>query len=600
MKTSICRKLWIFVLIVALFASANAVFAEEETQLLTDHVELFSEGGFPENLPIHSTFATENFETYMIEQLNRGVAEIDISAYRLSLDEFSALYWAMLNKYPDLFFVGGDYRYYTPNPYMTRILPEYVYSGTKLQQMKAIYNEGISAVVSHARQASTPVGMLLRANDYFCVNFEYDTNENKNDLIYSPELLFQQKKGVCQAYMLAYRAVLNELGITNITVTSVEINHTWNMVYLDGDWYHIDVTWNDPLSDRPLRAMHTNFLLSDEGITATGHVGWDDSWEAVMTADNAQYDDYFWRTVNQVFPMNGDSLYYVRPSNTSAVWSEPWHVYEYDLSTGSKTVLHSYTYTSSRHYRNYYSMWVTNGDIYYAIEGSLYAVPLSGGEAKRVYSTGSSDLWIWNPYMSDSGLQFYVASAPSESGSVYTYSPQEGSGNWPLLYREIIDIGVSDTVWMQTILPVPEGNYTLTWSSRNPSVADVDGTGTVTGIAPGVTDIMVAFKGKTTACKVIVMPNELLKIPEGANIIDAQAFENVGAQMIVLPEGVLDIGEKAFANNAQLCLINLPDSIQTIAENAFEGTEAVTILCRAGSVAESFAQTNGVAYVIIP
>ena len=104
MKTSICRKLWIFVLMVALFASANAVFAEQEAQLLTDHVELFSEGGFPENLPVHSTFATENFETYMVRQLNAGASEIDISAYQLSHDEFKALYWATLNKYPELFF----------------------------------------------------------------------------------------------------------------------------------------------------------------------------------------------------------------------------------------------------------------------------------------------------------------------------------------------------------------------------------------------------------------------------------------------------------------------------------------------------------------
>ena len=598
MKTSICRKLWIFVLMVALFASANAVFAEQGAQLLTDHVELFSEGGFPENLPIHSTFATENFETYMVRQLNAGASEIDISAYQLSHDEFKALYWATLNKYPELFFVSGGYRYYAPNPYMTRILPEYIYSGTELKQMQDIYNGGISAAVSYARQASTPIGMMLRANDYFCINFEYDTDYE----IYSPELLFQQKKGVCQAYMLAYRAVLNELGITNITVTSDEIDHTWNMVYLDGDWYHIDVTWNDPIVDRPLRAMHTNFLLSDAGITATGHRNWDDSWEAVMTADNARYDDYFWINVNQAFPMEGDTLYYARPGNTSAVWSEPWHVYAYDLTTGTQASIYSYMYTGSMYYRDFHPVWVANGNIYYAIEDSLYCVPASGGTASLVYSTGNSNQQIWYPYMSGSQLKFYAASSPTgDDGSVFTYTPQEDIHYSLTLNKNMVGVNVGDTVLMQaTVSPAPSGNYELVWSSLNPSVAIVDENGAVTGIAPGIADIAVAFDGKTAVCKVIVLPEEVLRIPENTIDVDAQAFENVGAQMIVLSEGVLNIGEKAFANNAQLCLINLPDSIQTIAENAFEGTEAVTILCRAGSVAESFAQTKGVAYVIIP
>ena len=54
---------------------------------------------------------------------------------------------------------------------------------------------------------------------------------------------------------------LNTLGIQNYKITSE--NHIWNLVNLEGTWYHLDMTWDDPVaSDGKQYLIHNFFLIS--------------------------------------------------------------------------------------------------------------------------------------------------------------------------------------------------------------------------------------------------------------------------------------------------------------------------------------------------
>ena len=59
--------------------------------------------------------------------------------------------------------------------------------------------------------------------------------------------------------------------------------HTWNLVKLDGEWYHIDPTWDD--SDD----QHFYFGVTDEMMLLTeGHAGYTPAsgYECTTLADN--------------------------------------------------------------------------------------------------------------------------------------------------------------------------------------------------------------------------------------------------------------------------------------------------------------------------
>ena len=54
---------------------------------------------------------------------------------------------------------------------------------------------------------------------------------------------------------------LNKYNIPNFKVVSE--NHIWNAVYLDGKWYHLDLTWDDPvLTDGSDTLEYTFFLIT--------------------------------------------------------------------------------------------------------------------------------------------------------------------------------------------------------------------------------------------------------------------------------------------------------------------------------------------------
>ena len=43
--------------------------------------------------------------------------------------------------------------------------------------------------------------------------------------------------------------------------------HAWNLVKVDEQWYHLDITWNDPVPDQGERVHYQYFLISDEKLS---------------------------------------------------------------------------------------------------------------------------------------------------------------------------------------------------------------------------------------------------------------------------------------------------------------------------------------------
>jgi len=54
---------------------------------------------------------------------------------------------------------------------------------------------------------------------------------------------------------------LEKLQIPNIKVANN--NHVWNLVYLNNDWYHLDLTWDDPVLDNGKQILQHRFFLID-------------------------------------------------------------------------------------------------------------------------------------------------------------------------------------------------------------------------------------------------------------------------------------------------------------------------------------------------
>lgn len=108
-------------------------------------------------------------------------------------------------------------------------------------------------------------------NDYVVLNTNY--NKLTNGSPYSVYTLLTEGEAVCQAYALLALRLYQEAGIPAHYVigTAEGGSHAWNLVRLDGQWYHVDSTWNDPLV-KVANQIDENyisykyFLLSDSQI----------------------------------------------------------------------------------------------------------------------------------------------------------------------------------------------------------------------------------------------------------------------------------------------------------------------------------------------
>ena len=111
-------------------------------------------------------------------------------------------------------------------------------------------------------------------HDYMVKNYKFDTSVTVYDLEHpsqSVEGLIYYKKGICQGYAEVFDLLMKKMGITSQMVwgdTSGE-NHVWNMVKLSGEWYMVDVTWDDPVPDRGNRVSYEYFNRTGKQLALT-------------------------------------------------------------------------------------------------------------------------------------------------------------------------------------------------------------------------------------------------------------------------------------------------------------------------------------------
>ncbi|MFB7160162.1 transglutaminase domain-containing protein [Lysinibacillus sp. NPDC056232] len=114
---------------------------------------------------------------------------------------------------------------------------------------------------------------IQAAHDFIVLSAEYSKETEGSP--YSPYTLLTEKKGVCQAYALVLYRMLEMQGfeVQYVPGKVGEQLHAWVLVKLDNAWYHIDVTWDDPLPDRKGEVRYNYFLVSDRQLAQ------DHSWD---------------------------------------------------------------------------------------------------------------------------------------------------------------------------------------------------------------------------------------------------------------------------------------------------------------------------------
>lgn len=116
-------------------------------------------------------------------------------------------------------------------------------------------------------------------------------------------------KGVCAGYAFALQYLLMRAGIQSYYVVGYAgENHAWNLAKIDGEWYYVDATWDDPLtgsgSDSAYSPFHTYFNLSAE-MMAEDHTLSGQPYNVPL--ENCTATDAFYHNVNHTAVSTSDT-----------------------------------------------------------------------------------------------------------------------------------------------------------------------------------------------------------------------------------------------------------------------------------------------------
>ncbi|MCP4347724.1 MAG: transglutaminase domain-containing protein [Desulfobacterales bacterium] len=89
-------------------------------------------------------------------------------------------------------------------------------------------------------------------HDWVVSNVDYDTDKKSSSHSAWAAL---KDKAVCQGYTLLTHRLLIHSGIKTKIIIGILGNeaHSWNMVYICGNWYHLDTTADDPVYTKYIR-----------------------------------------------------------------------------------------------------------------------------------------------------------------------------------------------------------------------------------------------------------------------------------------------------------------------------------------------------------
>lgn len=165
--------------------------------------------------------------------------------------------------YPELFWARPTYYYYKANPNLCAgIAFEYNSHYKNLNKELPLFLETANNIL-----AGMPTG-----SDYEKELYLHDVLVNK--VTYTSSKLEEQNgyttlvdgKGVCAGYAFALQYLLMRAGIQSYYVVGyARENHAWNLAKIDGEWYYVDATWDDPLyngSDDPYSPYYSYFNIT--------------------------------------------------------------------------------------------------------------------------------------------------------------------------------------------------------------------------------------------------------------------------------------------------------------------------------------------------
>ena len=417
-------------------------YAGSSSDDFTDSADEFSDGEVPKNGNFTlshegiiqegaicpkktSVVLTEKWENALVNLVEKGGSVLDIASLSIPADQISDVVMLFINRHPEYYWLSFEScdvengiavtLYEDVKPFMGKSRST-VFGSSSLE-------EATKKALAVVKPEMSDLEKALVLHDYIALNTEYDyqgyLNGNLPNSVFTIEGTLVEGKAVCQGYALAYQYLLNKVGIESKYVASSAMNHGWNLVKIFGRWYHVDVTWDDPVWDQLGRVKHQYFLLSDAGIMGLKHYSWevwDNGTETAPAAVSEVYNTYFWRNIDTGIWYYKEKMYYMEISSTTVGQVKCQSIYD-SSATVLATVDMKWPYVGMPNYYwgNSSKTILYNGQFYYSGPDALYRIDLDGSGNTKIADVRYTNQYVYGFAYSNGAFWIALHDSPNIS-----------------------------------------------------------------------------------------------------------------------------------------------------------------------------------------
>jgi len=141
------------------------------------------------------------------------------------------------------------------------------------------------------------IDVVVAVHDYLVLNTAYDMpafKSGQSTPSHQASGALLTGKAVCSGYASAFLLLMETAGIPCKYVYNDD--HAWNLVQVDNEWYHVDVTWDDPVPDAPGVTDYSYFMMTDAEIKShDSHHGWSFEGPEQVLCSSSKYRLYPYR-----------------------------------------------------------------------------------------------------------------------------------------------------------------------------------------------------------------------------------------------------------------------------------------------------------------
>lgn len=228
-------------------------------------------------------------------KIYNGYMNLENFTVDLKREELDYMFNCVLYDNPEIFWVDSSYSF-SKSPFGIFVEPDYRCSAEEIKSKKIEIKTAVNRITALSGSSASDFGKEKFFHDYICKNTVYDlsTYDDFGDSAYS---VFVDGKAICEGYSRAMKMLLDAVGIYNYLVVGNTQNdegetegHMWNVVSVNGELYHIDLTWDD--CDGELGEIsYLYFNMTDEDIRK-------DHFDIVPYDNNCTSERYNYFSVN--------------------------------------------------------------------------------------------------------------------------------------------------------------------------------------------------------------------------------------------------------------------------------------------------------------